>query len=331
MAGGLQEQLSSQGVAVTFFEAERCYAAREFFDPLTVCLKWKAAEEALVRSSTMRAIETVMQSKTFEVGNAAADDSPCLVIHAKHQNPAEHDRSASLLSTLWACDAAVGSRGDGAAKLTVGYDFEDAGVHNFSMQHALHFSKLFVNEYPCLVRDVYLIQMPWVLRQLLPLFRPLLSRRVRLIPVDSSEEFVKAVGYESSASFASQVEMVVPRAASLLHRTKKNHGLLPQGNPDHELAPQSSPLLQPLGGAFGSASNYISQLRLALSSINPPLAVSFRMPTLLQVLPLGWLAQSKLIACEQPNPKFFMPNLDSIHTIMHGFSAMPHDGSCTTG
>merc|ERR1712070_720444 len=132
-----------------------------------------------MKAASRTAMEKVYESKTFEVGTAGSSSSPCLVIHARHQDPAAQP-AASLLTTLWACDAAVGSQDDGSAKLTVGYDFEGAGLRNFSLETALPFSRLFVNEYPCLVKDIYLIRMPWMLRQLLPLFSPLVSRRVRL-------------------------------------------------------------------------------------------------------------------------------------------------------
>jgi hypothetical protein len=221
MANKLRNDLLRHNVNVSPFEAARCYAAREFFDPASVCTSWKAAENALKKAATIQGLKHVMSDGGYEVGLAGHDDRPCMVLHAQRQNPTTHEPAASLLSTLWACDAAVGSQNDGTAKLTVGYNFEGAGLHNFPLSHALPFSSLFLFEYPAMVGDVYLIKMPWVLRQILPLFRPLVSRRVRLVSVDSMDDFEKAAGYKRVAgpgqAFSDYVQNVVPQAASLLH------------------------------------------------------------------------------------------------------------------
>lgn len=237
MAEDLRKQLGRHGVGVSSFEAKRCYAARELFDPLVVCKKWKAAEKTLMQSATTKSTKEVMKSEVYEVGLAGRRNAPCVILHARHQNPAGHERSATLLSTLWACDAAIASQQDGDAKLTVGYDFAGAGIRNFSLDHALPFSRLFLYEYPCLVSDVYLIGMPWVLRQLMPLFQPLVSRNVRLVSVDSSYEFEKAVGYKPivgpGESFAAHAEEVVPRAAAWLD-SKSSSALAVQSHQRNE-------------------------------------------------------------------------------------------------
>merc|ERR1711879_135985 len=66
--------------------------------------------------------------------------------------------------------------------------------------------------------------MPWVLQQLMPLFKPLVSRRVKLVPVDTADDFVKAVGYTPIAntgeSFAAHAESTVPRARSWLQQNQ---------------------------------------------------------------------------------------------------------------
>jgi len=219
MADELHAKLKSSGVAISPQEAARCYAVREFLEPAAVCTKWKAAEQALMQSTSTARMEEVMSSQCFEVGTAGGEDRPCLIIRARHQNPKDHQRNACLLSTLWACDAAVGSSKDASAALTVGYDFQGAGIQNFSLDHAFHFSRLFLNEYPAVVKDVYLISMPWALRQLLPFFKPLLSRRVELRAVGSTDDFVRAVEYaptsSSSESFYAHVANHVTRASSL--------------------------------------------------------------------------------------------------------------------
>jgi hypothetical protein len=219
-----------------------------------------------MQTTTAKGMEEVMASGIFEVGTAGPKDSPCLMIHARHQNSRTQEQSASLLSTLWACDAAIGSQENGAARLTVGYDFKGAGAGNFSMGHALHFSRLFLNEYPCLVKDVYLISMPWVLRQLMPLFSPLVSRRVRLIGIDSPDDFVKSVGYEpiarSGKPFAAYVNNRNARAAALLNKAKEQRRPVSDDRSDAEpLALQPLQVLKPFFNAIGFASSYFSQLQ----------------------------------------------------------------------
>eukprot|EP00928_Gymnodinium_smaydae_P058689 TRINITY_DN41879_c0_g1_i1.p1 TRINITY_DN41879_c0_g1~~TRINITY_DN41879_c0_g1_i1.p1 ORF type:complete len:290 (-),score=10.75 TRINITY_DN41879_c0_g1_i1:206-1075(-) len=248
MAFALQRELSYRGLHVTPFEAKRCYAAREFFDPVAVCKRWKDAEDALIKAASPSAVKEVMESSTFEIGVAGVEKSPCLVLRARHQNPA-FQCAANLLSTLWACDAAVASQDDGSAKLTVGYDFEGSGIGNFPLATAIPFSRLFVYEYPCLVKDVYLIGMPWMLRPLLPLFAPLLSRRVNLVPVSTTAEFEKAVGYQPVATsgerLAAHVEHVVPRAASMLGTCSESvHTFHESTERQSHISVLSSPLAQ---------------------------------------------------------------------------------------
>jgi len=277
MASKLRKDLLRHNVNVSLFEAERCYAAREFFDPASVCTSWKTAEEALMKAATIQGLKHVMSDKGYEVGLAGHDDRPCMVLHAQHQNPTTHEPAASLLSTLWACDAAVGSQNDGTAKLTVGYNFEGAGICNFPLSHALPFSSLFLYEYPAMVRDVYLIKMPWVLRQILPLFKPLVSRRVRLVAVDNMDDFEKAVGYKRVAgpgqAFSDYVQNVVPQAASLLHAEEKKevdeHHRLCLEQPSktasieqgyNALAPVVLPRPAPFGSALGTPARYLTMM-----------------------------------------------------------------------
>lgn len=332
MSAALQRSLALLGRDVTALEAERCYASRDLFDPVDVCLKWKAAEESLMKKAPRASMEDILESNMFEVGRASIDKSPCLVIHAKQQNPATYPCSVSLLSTLWACDAAMASGGSADAKLIVGYDFEGAGVHNFSFETALAFSRLFLNEYPCLVKDIYLIKMPWLLKRLLlPLFKPLVSHRVSLIPVEGIEEFANHANYEviagqsatRSTRLSNHIEKEVPRAAAWMRGTwEQQHEQKEEWSHNRDISQIAYNFSRT---AFGFASPWFSSHGSTSKSASQFVAQT-RPHILVKVLPLETMLCRKLeLLFSRSNESKRQPFDDTLvynQAFRHGFAAM---------